>query len=150
MMQKRLHVTLHMFNSAVGQLSFKWASINWTTTLCLSQWLPRGGFSLCIIFTGSFSPNSLIWITGMSSVFYIVHLNLAYAQVPFIFHWHISCVSNSILVPEDLTSTEEFISKLVRVGWKILIHVNLNCMSINPPLNNDYFLSKYELSANYT
>lgn len=40
MIQKRLHMTLHMVNSAVGQLSFKWASINWTTTLCLSQWLP--------------------------------------------------------------------------------------------------------------
>lgn len=128
MIPKRLHMTLHMFNSAVGQLSFKWATINWTTTLCLSQWLPRGGFSPCIIFIGSLCSNSLIWIISMSSTFCIVHSTLAYAHFPLIFHRHSSCTSNSSLVPEDLASIEgEFISKGNRsVGWKMLIHVNLN------------------------
>lgn len=83
MIQKRPHVTLHMFNSAVGQLSFKWTSINWTTTLCLSQWLPSSDSSSCIIFIGSFSPHSLIWVIGMPSTFCIPTFKVSQCLSPF-------------------------------------------------------------------
>ena len=38
-----------MLNSPVGQLSYRGTSVNWTNTLGLSQWLPRGGFRARIV-----------------------------------------------------------------------------------------------------